>query len=90
MAGRPSVVMPHDYDIWPFILRTMPAEAQQFPAEVQPVSPEDVFPKTIAYVSKKLVEGQVKATYFMPEHHTWYHYDRVTKQVAPGSCDQGR
>ncbi len=82
----PTVVMPHHYDIWPTILRTMPAEAQQFPAEVQPVTPEDVIPKMMPYVAKQLAAGGMKARFTSPEHHVWYRFDSKSKQVMPGAC----
>jgi L-ascorbate metabolism protein UlaG (beta-lactamase superfamily) len=82
----PTVVMPHHYDIWPTILRTMPAESQQFPAEVQPVTPDDVIAKMMPYVAKQLAAGGMKATFTMPEHHAWYRFDRVSQQVLQGSC----
>jgi len=87
-AANPNVMMPHHYDIWPFVLRSMPGEAQQFPAEVQPVTPENVIPKTMAYVSDRLVKEQVRATYLLPEHHAWYHYDPTKKQVKSGTCER--
>jgi hypothetical protein len=54
------------------------------------VTPENVIEKTMAYVSQRLAQGRVDATYFMPEHHAWYHYDPITRQVAKGACESGR
>jgi L-ascorbate metabolism protein UlaG (beta-lactamase superfamily) len=84
-----KVVMPHHYDIWPYILRTMPSEAQQFPSEVQPVTPDNVISKTMAYVSRRLAEGHVKAGWFIPEHHAWYHYDPASRKALPCACARG-
>jgi L-ascorbate metabolism protein UlaG (beta-lactamase superfamily) len=83
-----QVVMPHHYDIWPTILRTRPDEVQQFPQEVQPVTPDNVIAKMMPYVSNKLSEGSVKAKYFVPDHHAWYHYDKAMKTVLPGRCNR--
>ena len=83
-AMNPNVLMPHHYDIWPTILKTRPEEVQQFPSEVQPVTPENVIEKIMRYASNKLAESKVRAQYFVLEHHAWYYYDRTRKQVEPG------
>ena len=89
IALGPKVMVPHHYDIWPTILRRMPGEVQQFPAEVQPVTPENVVEKTMGFVNRQLSERGVKAAYHQPEHGVWYHYDPVMQRVEPGSCKQG-
>lgn len=89
IALEPKVMMPHHYDIWPTILRSRPGEAQQFPAEVQPVTPENVVEKTMGFVNRQLSDRGVKAAYHQPVHGVWYHYDPVKQRVEPGSCKRG-
>ena len=85
----PRVFMPHHHDIWPFILERIPPAAADFPAEVQPVTPENVVEKMMPYVEQELADGGVTAEYFTPEHHEWYHYDPSTKTPQPGTCREG-
>lgn len=82
----PRILMPHHHDIWPWILERIPEEATQFPAEVQPVTPENVIEKMMPYVEQQLADGGVTAEYFTPEHHEWYHYNSTTKTPEPGAC----
>jgi L-ascorbate metabolism protein UlaG (beta-lactamase superfamily) len=79
---EPRVVMPHHYDAWPSILRRRPDEREQFPEEVQPVTPENVVAKTMAHVERALKANGMPAQYFMPEHHTWYRYDRSSGTIT--------
>lgn len=72
---NPRVVMPHHYDLWPAILQRRPAEVDQFPAEVLPVSPENVIDRTLPYVVNQLEAGGMVAEFFQPEPHAWYHFD---------------
>ncbi len=78
-----GVMMPHHYDAWPTILRKMPAEIGNFPTEVQPLTPENVIEKMMAYVRKTLSDAGTKASFFTPEPHKWYHFDRATRKVSP-------
>ena len=77
----PKLVIPHHYDIWPTILRRMPAEAAQFPREVQPVTADDVVGRMMPYVERTLKANGMKANYFVPKPHQWYVYDRARRTV---------
>ena len=89
-AIEPKIVMPHHYDIWPTILRNKPAEAVQFPAEVQPVEPDTVIGKMMPFAEKKLRNGGMTARYFTPDHNRWYRYIRKGHAIIPiPSPDEG-
>lgn len=78
----PKVVVPHHYDIWPQILRAKPDEIGQFPREIQPVTPDNVIEKMMPYVERRLHEGGMSATFFVPQNHIWYRYARRSRLPA--------
>lgn len=72
-----GIMMPHHYDIWPLVLRN-PVNIADFPAAVQPITPDNAITKMMPYVEKTLADAGTKAKYFVPEAHKWYRYSSDT------------
>jgi L-ascorbate metabolism protein UlaG (beta-lactamase superfamily) len=85
VAMNPKILMPHHYDIWPFILKTMPEEVSEFPIPPEQATPDTVVKNMMAYVRTQLAKGAPRAHFFEPERLTWYHYDLASKRVLPKS-----
>jgi L-ascorbate metabolism protein UlaG (beta-lactamase superfamily) len=79
---EPEIVIPHHYDIWPFILETRPEEIANFPEAVRPLTAANVIERMMPYVSEQLQAGGMRADYFVPEPHAWYRYDEATTSVT--------